>query len=31
MEALLPSHKIVMLGESFDRDSIRYALEHAVF
>ena len=26
MEALLPSHKIVMLGESFDRDSIRYAL-----
>jgi glyoxylate/hydroxypyruvate reductase A len=26
MEALLPSHKIVMLNESFDRDSIRYAL-----
>jgi glyoxylate/hydroxypyruvate reductase len=26
MEALLPSHKIVMLGEAFDRDSIRYAL-----
>jgi glyoxylate/hydroxypyruvate reductase len=26
MEALLPSHKIVMLGESFDRDSIHYAL-----
>ena len=26
MEALLPSHRIVMLGESFDRDSIRYAL-----
>jgi glyoxylate/hydroxypyruvate reductase len=26
MEALLPSHKIVMLGESFDRESIRYAL-----
>jgi glyoxylate/hydroxypyruvate reductase A len=26
MEARLPSHKIVMLGESFDRDSIRYAL-----
>ena len=26
MEALLPSHKIVMLDESFDRDSIRYAL-----
>jgi glyoxylate/hydroxypyruvate reductase A len=26
MEALLPSHKIVMLGESFDRKSIRYAL-----
>jgi glyoxylate/hydroxypyruvate reductase A len=26
MEALLPSHKIVMLGESFDRDSIRCAL-----
>ncbi len=26
MEALLPSHKIVMLGEPFDRESIRYAL-----
>jgi glyoxylate/hydroxypyruvate reductase A len=26
MEALLPSHKIVMLGESFDRQSVRYAL-----
>jgi glyoxylate/hydroxypyruvate reductase len=26
MEALLPSHKIVMLGESFDRNSIHYAL-----
>jgi len=26
MEALLPSHKISVLGESFDRDSIRYAL-----
>jgi glyoxylate/hydroxypyruvate reductase A len=26
MEALLPSHKIVMLGESFERDSIRYTL-----
>jgi glyoxylate/hydroxypyruvate reductase len=26
MEALLPSHKIVIMGESFDRDSIRYAL-----
>jgi glyoxylate/hydroxypyruvate reductase A len=26
MEALLPSHKIVMLGEPFDRDSVRYAL-----
>ncbi len=26
MEALLPSHKIVMLGEAFDRKSIRYAL-----
>ena len=26
MEALLPAHKIVMLGESFDRESIRYAL-----
>jgi glyoxylate/hydroxypyruvate reductase len=26
MEALLPSHKIVMLGEAFERDSIRYAL-----
>jgi glyoxylate/hydroxypyruvate reductase A len=26
MEALLPSHKIVMLDESFDRESIRYAL-----
>lgn len=26
MEALLPSHKIVVLGESFDRESIRYAL-----
>jgi glyoxylate/hydroxypyruvate reductase A len=26
MEALLPSHEIVMLGEPFDRDSIRYAL-----
>jgi glyoxylate/hydroxypyruvate reductase A len=26
MEALLPSHKIVALGESFDRESIRYAL-----
>ena len=26
MEALLPSHKIVMLGEVFDRESIRYAL-----
>ena len=26
MEALLPSHKTVMLGESFDRKSIRYAL-----
>ena len=26
MEALLPSHKIVMLDEPFDRDSVRYAL-----
>jgi glyoxylate/hydroxypyruvate reductase len=26
MEALLPSHEIVMLGESFDRESVRYAL-----
>ena len=26
MEALLPSHRIVMLDESFDRESIRYAL-----
>ena len=26
MEALLPSHKIVTLDESFDRESIRYAL-----
>ena len=26
MEALLPSHKIVMLDEPFDRESIRYAL-----
>jgi glyoxylate/hydroxypyruvate reductase len=26
MEALLPSHKIVMLGEPFDRESVRYAL-----
>jgi glyoxylate/hydroxypyruvate reductase len=26
MEALLPSHKIVALGESFDRESIRYVL-----
>jgi glyoxylate/hydroxypyruvate reductase A len=26
MEALLPSHKIVALGESFDRECIRYAL-----
>jgi glyoxylate/hydroxypyruvate reductase A len=26
MEALLPSHEIVMLGEPFDRESIRYAL-----
>jgi glyoxylate/hydroxypyruvate reductase A len=26
MEALLPSHKIVMLDESFDRESIRYVL-----
>ena len=26
MEALLPSRKIVMLGESFDRASVRYAL-----
>ena len=26
MEALLPSHKIVMLDEPFDRASIRYAL-----
>ena len=26
MEALLPSHKIVMLGEPFDRASVRYAL-----
>jgi glyoxylate/hydroxypyruvate reductase len=26
MEALLPTHKIVMLDESFDRKSIRYAL-----
>jgi glyoxylate/hydroxypyruvate reductase A len=26
MEALLPSHKILMLDEPFDRESIRYAL-----
>jgi glyoxylate/hydroxypyruvate reductase A len=26
MEALLPSHEVVMLDESFDRESIRYAL-----
>jgi glyoxylate/hydroxypyruvate reductase len=26
MEALLPSHEIVMLGEPFDRASVRYAL-----
>jgi glyoxylate/hydroxypyruvate reductase len=26
MEALLPSHEVVMLGEPFDRESIRYAL-----
>ena len=26
MEALLPSHKIVMLSEPFDRESVRYAL-----
>jgi glyoxylate/hydroxypyruvate reductase A len=26
MEALLPSHKIVMLDESFERESVRYAL-----
>jgi glyoxylate/hydroxypyruvate reductase len=26
MEALLPSHEILMLGEPFDRESIRYAL-----
>ncbi len=26
MEALLPSHETVMLGEPFDRESIRYAL-----
>jgi glyoxylate/hydroxypyruvate reductase len=26
MEALLPSHKIAVLGESFDRESVRYAL-----
>jgi glyoxylate/hydroxypyruvate reductase A len=26
MEALLPSHEIVILDESFDRESIRYAL-----
>jgi glyoxylate/hydroxypyruvate reductase len=26
MEALLPSHKIVMLDEPFDRESVRYAL-----
>ena len=26
LEALLPSNKIVMLGEPFDRESIRYAL-----
>ena len=26
MEALLPSHEIVVLGEPFDRESIRYAL-----
>ena len=26
MEALLPSHKIVVLGEPFDRESVRYAL-----
>jgi glyoxylate/hydroxypyruvate reductase len=26
MEALLPSHKIVMLGESYDQESVRYAL-----
>jgi len=26
MKALLPSHKIVMLDESFDRESVRYAL-----
>jgi glyoxylate/hydroxypyruvate reductase len=26
MEALLPSHKISVLGESFDRESIRYAM-----
>ena len=26
MEALLPSHEIVMLDESFDRASVRYAL-----
>ncbi len=26
MEALLPSHEIVMLDEPFDRASVRYAL-----
>ena len=26
MEALLPSHKIVIMGEPFDRASVRYAL-----
>jgi glyoxylate/hydroxypyruvate reductase A len=26
MEALLPSHEIVMLDEAFDRESVRYAL-----
>jgi glyoxylate/hydroxypyruvate reductase A len=26
MEALLPSHRIVMLDESFDRESVRYTL-----
>ena len=26
MESLLPSHEIVMLDESFDRASVRYAL-----
>ena len=26
MEALLPSHEILMLGEPFDRESVRYAL-----